>query len=167
MSPLIEAGRGALEEEFQLAQRLDTKIQYQIAVTAGWFAVTQTFAAAVLNRAEAPRFWIIVVIVLGVLAVLTLYHALRATFEVWRLRPDKGVSSEHLRNWTNRAHQHDDPQVAGELAKEYAVLLDQRRANNDTRAGALQTSFWWCGVAASVIGIEFIAALGVRLLTAL
>ncbi len=163
ISAVLESARSAVDQEFHLSQRLDTKMQYQFAVTAGWFGVAQTFAAVVLNRADVPPFWIGLVLVLGGLSIASVAWAIRETFAVWKLRPDKGIDPEKLKVWADRVHARD-PVVPGEIAKEYAVLLDERRSRNEQRASAIKTSYKWCGYSVAITTAELIVALVSRLL---
>ena len=88
------------------------------------------------------------------------------SFAVWKLRSDKGVGAAELKAWADRVHQRD-PQVLGEIAKYFAVLLDERRQRNKIRSDALERSFRSCALSVKVTTIELLLVLGVRLLTSL
>lgn len=161
---VADAARAAYEEEFQVGHRLETKIQYQFALTAGWFAITQTLAIAVLNVPQVTRFWKVLTLLVALVAGLAIFIAIMKTFNVWKLRPERGISVEHLKEWAKRVHKRD-PQVPGELAMEYAVALQSRRESNDKRVTAVGTSFRWCGISVAVTALELGFALTVRMLS--
>ena len=163
ISVVVDAAKATLEQEFQLSQRLDSKIQYQLAVATGWFGAAQLAAVGLLADGDVDDGWLAATTTLALGTLFLLAVAAFRAFGAWKLRDDIALSPDQLRGWIDRTYARD-PQAAGELGKAYARVLEERRSNNDKRVTAVEKTFFWCAVAVGLAAVELVVALAARIL---
>jgi hypothetical protein len=161
---VIDAAREAIVQEFQIAERLDSKGRTQVTLAAGFFTVAQAVAAGTLASQGIAKAWLVAVIVIAAVAGLIVAITLKETFEAWRLLDERDVKPDRLRSLAEESYA-DDRLVPGKLAKIYASILEARRENNETRARRFEEATEWMFRAMAITIVELIVAMAARLLT--
>ena len=161
LSMVVETARAAVEQEFQIAERLDSKARNQMAVSGTWYAVVSAIAGLALRAqldSGANNLLFAAIVVTAGAGAVCLIVALFFSYGVWRLRTETEVTHEGLSEMLADAR---DPSVdvAEKLVEHYRALLAHRRANNKERSAAFARSVdWW--IAAVVLAlIELVLAL--------
>ena len=154
--------RARVEEEFSIAERLDSKSRQAFALAAGFFAVIQTvafgsFAQAEISTAERVVM-LILVVVSGALVAWVAYVASQAE----DLQDESDIQPASIVQWANEAGA-DPEYVRARLVRGLADVAQARADNNKVRAtryDAVVTAVKWALVAA---GVELIVAIVARL----
>ncbi len=135
IGPVIEVARTAIGQQFDIAERLDTKARGLVTIGGAWYAVVTTVAGQALAVENLDRAWVGLVAVCAAAGAVALLATIVSSSQVWRLIPDKDLSPEALAEMRNDALA--GGHVLGDkLLQHYAVVLRARVANNDDRARA-------------------------------
>ena len=158
---IIDAARGALDLEFQRAERLDAKTRGQVTLAGSWFAVVQAVAAVALGERAATG-WIGAIAGTAVVAGVALVVSIARAADVWKLRPQPAVDQATLGDMLTAAEREPDT-FGRQLVQLYRNLLGHAQAANESRALALDraTKAWWFAL---VLGlVELAIALASRI----
>lgn len=159
-SPVVlETLRGAITEEFQIAERLDSKAAAYLQLGGIWFAVVQAVAIPLVDRGGVDRRWLAGAALIGLLAAASLAYTTYLTFRVLSLRPEIGINPDTAEEMLT--HQRD-PGFDAEMGivRLHARVLRERRAQNILRAADLTrvAQLWGCTVALAFIELAFAVA---------
>ena len=149
---VVETARQAIEQDFQIAERLDAKARGQVTISATWVAAVQAFAAIAINAAIANdnthTWWFAGIIGLAFLQGVFFGTALFYCTRVWRLRDVDEISQQGLKQMRDTALADPDA-LATSLIEHYRAIMAQRRAANEKRVTNLKTSVlpWAIGMA--------------------
>lgn len=151
--------RARVEEEFRVAERLDSKQRQAFALAAGFFAVVQTVAFGSFQDVGTPGRVLLGIVALAAgLAVLVTGRRLTDGEE---LQPEDDVSSEALVRWCNEA---DGPDyVAVRIVSRLSTVARNRHESNKARAlrvDAVQNATRWALILA---GVELVFAVLFRI----
>ena len=160
LSEVLSTARAAVEQEFQIAERLDSKARGLVTIGAQWFAVAQA-VAAVAYATHRPHTWMvwavggIAFVAAAALATLFVFCSM-----VWSIRDEEAVSPRGLLQMRD-AVLHEQALV--KLVDHYASILRDRRVTNRSRADALATAQWTWFAAMALPLLELGFALATRL----
>jgi hypothetical protein len=94
----------------------------------------------------------------AVLAALCLFVALVKSSFAWKLRKERALNPQDIRDWVRFATD-GNPQVAIKLTDEVARIYDNRQKANKSRADHLREATRWVLATAAVVMAELILAL--------
>lgn len=157
----INVLRARVDEEFRIAERLDSKQRQAFALAAGFFAVVQTvaFGSFAEDALGAPeRLALGVLAIVAGLAVMLAGHRLTDGEE---LQLEDDISSEALVRWCNDADGAD--YVAVRIVSRLSTVATNRHASNQTRArkvGKVQDA---TRLALLLAGLELVTAVLFRI----
>ena len=161
LAEVIAVARAAVEQEFQITERLDAKARGQVTLAGQWFAIAQAVSAVAFaaKGGEGLLLWLVAataVIGGGVLVIVFVKSA-----QVWRLREEKALSPQGILQLRDKALADESPLEA--TTRHYASTLQKRRATNVDRRTALECAetWWYAGMAFPLV--QIILALAVRL----
>lgn len=162
LTEVVSVARSAVEQEFQVSERLDGKARGQVTLAGQWFAVAQA-VSAVAFAAKGVDGWLLYAVGLaalvgGVLLVATFVMSSR----VWKVQSEDAVHPHGILQLRQRALDDDDGALDVAI-RHYASLLQSRRLTNKTRVQALETAekLWPWAMAPPLVQIGF--ALAARL----
>lgn len=161
LNQVLTTARGAVDQEFQVAQLLDTKARGLVTLGGQWFAIAQA-VAAVAFATQKPHTWMLIVVGLTALAgAVALSFLFVFAWKVWKIRDQPAVSPRGLLEMRDEAEA--DPSST-KLVDHYAALLRDRRVANTARADALEHAqvAWFFAMGIPFIELGF--ALATRLL---
>jgi hypothetical protein len=162
LNAIIGEARSAIDQEFAISERLDSKARGQVTLAGQWFAVVQA-VSAVAYSASHPRHWLLYCVAGTALAgglVLAVLFGFSAA--VWRTRKEPALSPRALAEMKAIAAD-PDRNLLPALVDHYASILRDRRVTNRTRVDALTKSEWFWYVAMTVPLSELGFALATRL----
>jgi hypothetical protein len=159
---IAEAAKAAVDQEFELTNRLDSKARNHMAIAAGWFGAVQAVTASSLAATGLDRNWVWAGGLLIVLGGAALCLAMWMSYQVWRLRIEKAVAPSELTTMLDLAER-PDVDIQRRLAEYYIALLEHRRTSNAKRREALKKSLWWWGAALVIPFVQLILAMAARL----
>ena len=151
MNFVLDAGRDALAQEFQVAERLDSKARGQMTFAGAWFAIVQAVAGVAL-RDPLSTGWSAAVVGSAATAAVALAWCFYRHHEVWKLRPETGFNSDAIHafgEWA--ADKHTD--LAGTLVGYYERILRERQKQNSARATAFDEAggAWFLAIGLTLI----------------
>jgi hypothetical protein len=162
LKEVVSLARGAIEQEFQISERLDAKARSQVTLAGQWFAVVQA-VSAVAFAAKGVEGWLLytvggTAIVGGALLALVFIESAK----VWRIRPEGAVSPQGILDLKETAKA-GDVEALDDSITHYASILQDRRRTNKLRADALEDAevLWFLAMAAPLVQLAF--ALAARL----
>jgi hypothetical protein len=161
LAEVVHTARAAVEQEFQISERLDSKARGLVTLAGQWFAVAQA-VSAVAYATKTPHDWMLYAVAgLAATGAIALGFTFLFAWRVWRVRDEGAVSPGGLDQMKARALQ--DPNTMSLLVDHYASLLRDRRKTNKTRAEALTKAqwIWFAAMALPLIQVGF--ALATRL----
>lgn len=137
LSEVVSVARGAVEQEFQVSERLDAKARGQVTLAGQWFAVVQA-VSAVAFAAAGVEGWLLLgigatAVAGGTLLAVTFWHSSK----VWKVREEDAVHPHGLLELKRRATS-DEAGALEVVVQHYASLLQSRRRTNKLRADALE-----------------------------
>jgi hypothetical protein len=162
LAEVLSLARSALDQEFAVTERLDSKARGQITLAGQWFAVAQAVSAIAFSASHS-RHWLLVAIggiaLLGGILLACLFFL---SASVWRLRREPAVSPRALLDMKQTAY---DPEsdLQAALIDHYASMLQDRRLTNRARADALSRAEWLWYVTMGIPLLELGFALAARL----
>jgi hypothetical protein len=142
---VIEAARAAVTQEFQIAERLDSKARNQMTVAAAWYGVVQAAASIVLKSHNLSNSWRWVILSLAIAGGAAFALALLFSFLVWRVRDEKEITVDGLAQMAAAA-QDVDRDFEGDLVEHYRSILQARRKTNKRRVDYFRRSEWPWGI---------------------
>jgi predicted alpha/beta hydrolase len=153
--------RARVDEEFKIAERLDSKGRQAFALAAGFFAVVQTvtfgsFAQNTITSGERP--FLLAMAVLAGACVAAVGHRLTHGED---LLGEADMKPEAIVEWCNEADEND--YVAVRLVAELSRMARRRAENNAIRAKNYDAVANAARVALVVAGVELLVAIVVRL----
>jgi hypothetical protein len=95
MNFVLDAARDALAQEFQIAERLDSKARGQMTFAGAWFAIVQA-VAGIAMRGPLSTGWAAAVVGTAATAAVALAWCFLRHHEVWKLRPETGFNSDAI-----------------------------------------------------------------------
>lgn len=162
LTQVVDVSRAALEQEFQISERLDAKARGQVTLAGQWYAVVQAVAAVAFAARGVDREWLFAVSATAVLGGLALAGAVTLSWRVWRLHDEDAVSPKGLLEMKAEATR-DDGEVLELLVTHYASKLQSRRETNRSRSDALKCAERLWFVAMGLPLVELVLALCARL----
>lgn len=163
LSILLSSATAMVDEEFKRSERLDAKSRNQITIVGSFFAIVQAVVVGLINgslgetEAHARSSFVAWLAVAGGLAGIALVIALFFSYRAWQLRDDDALEPETLTDYLEQARK-GNPAVGVKLIGAYAEIAQQRRANNESRAKAMQHAAWACLVALGFVSAELTLA---------
>jgi hypothetical protein len=130
----INALRARVDEEFRVAERLDSKQRQAFGLAAALFAVAQTVAFGSFESGSldgAKRAIIVAAAVVAALVLVIVMHRLRNAED---LHDEDDVLPEAIVDWCNEADA--DGYVAVRLIREFSEVARRRAASNKVRSDA-------------------------------
>lgn len=164
LTEVVNVARGAVEQEFQISERLDAKARGQVTLAGQWFAVVQAVSAVAFAVKGASEGLLWAVGVSAVLGAGLLARTFICSSRVWKVRPEGAVHPQGLLDLEARALANEADGLSV-MVHHYAAILQDRRLANKTRADALEASQMWWFLAMGVPLVQLILALAARLLT--
>ncbi len=161
LAEVVSAARAAVDQEFQISERLDGKARGLVVLAGQWFAVAQA-VSAVAYSTKNPNDWMLYAVAsLAAVGAIVLGLTFVFVWKVWRVRDEEAVSPRGLEQMKVAAL--GDPDAMGLLVDHYASHLRDRRATNKVRSEALTAAqwIWFAAMALPLIQIGF--ALATRL----
>jgi hypothetical protein len=161
LSEVLHTARAAVEQEFQISERLDSKARALITLAGQWFAVAQAVSAVAFTTTK-PHDWMLwtvggTALAGGIVLGLLFFFCWR----VWRIRDEEAVSPRGLLQMHSAAVR--DRNAVKLLVEHYAAMLRDRRATNKSRADALAVAQGWWFVAMALPFVQLGFALATRL----
>lgn len=143
---VLDAARAAVQQEFQIAERLDSKARNQLTVAGTWYALVTGLAGIALKMwidTSSGSGLVAFIIVFAGAGAVCLIVALVYSYRVWRLRVEPDIHPDGIAEMLADVH---DPgvDVAERLVEHYRALLAMRRASNKIRSTNFKASVkWW------------------------
>lgn len=161
LSEVLTDARAAVDQEFEVTQRLDAKARGLVTVAAQWFGIAQAVSAVAFTTKQ-PHDWMLWTVggtaFLGAVALGALFlHSSR----VWSIRDEPAVSPKGLLQMQAAAR--SDPKAIELLIQHNASILRDRRLSNKTRADHLATAQWVWFIAMALPLVQLGFALATRL----
>src|SRR5215211_3446208 len=148
---VLNAARGALEQEFQISERLDRKARGLATLAGQWFAIAQAVSAIAYSTKGAHDWMLYFVAGTAALGAVALGATFFWAWNVWKVRGEEAVSPRGLMQMKAAA---GDP---GLLVDHYAAMLGDRRATNKERRQALEVAqyVWFAAMALPLAQLGF------------
>ena len=157
---VLDLARGALDQEFQVAERLDAKSRGQMTLAGAWFAVVQAVAGTALGIRGFDEGWALAILVLAGGSGLALAIAVGMSYQVWKLRPERDFEPEAVVRFADLAY--EPGTLSATLPDYYKRLLEERRRQNAIRVRAFRRSMWAWGFTFALPLLELLVALAGR-----
>jgi hypothetical protein len=158
----INALRARIDEEFRIAERLDSKIRQAFALVAALFAVAQTVAFGGFTQSNVSGDDRLVIVALTVLAAIALAQTAHKVVDAEDLRGEKDIDPGYIETW---ARDCDDEEFAKQMVVHLRQVADRRAENNAERA-ALYTEdrgvLFWARWTLILTGVEILFAVILR-----
>lgn len=158
---VLNTARAAVDQEFQIAERLDAKARSLVTLGGQWFAIAQAVSAVAYSTRDAHG-WMLWALggtaLAGGVALGALFFF---AWRVWSIRDEEAVSPAGLLEMERTAS--EDPEALKLLVRHYASILQDRRKPNKDRADALSVAqvVWFFAMALPFVQLGF--ALATRL----
>jgi hypothetical protein len=153
--------RARIDEEFRIAERLDSKSRQVFALAAGFFAVVQTvaFGSFAQNRITSTdrMIMLIATVIAGLALVAVAYRLSRGE----TLLPESDIKPEAILAWCNESES-DAEHVSTHLVGELSRVARCRSDNNEIRSRNYDAVATMASVALSLAGLELLIAIAVR-----
>lgn len=161
LTEVLNTARAALDQEFQIAQFVDTKARGLVTLGGQWFAVAQA-VAAVAFATKKPQDWMLWAVgITAVAGAAALGFLFFLCWKVWKLRNEAAVSPRGLLEMRKAVLSEAS---ATKLVDHYAAMLQDRRKTNVKRADALHCAQIAWFFAMGIPFVELGLALATRLL---
>jgi len=132
LAQAIETARSMVNEQFQIAERLDRKARYQAATAGGFFAVVQAVALNAITGASLSKGWIGTLAAFAIASACFAIASVAAASRAWVTQGEKDIPLADLRNIIDRMERREG-QNLWELAHHYANVAADRREKNRER----------------------------------
>lgn len=161
MPEIVSTARAAVDQEFQISERVDGKARGLVVLAGQWFAVAQAVSAVAYSTKNPDDWMLYAVAGLAAAGAITLGLTFVFAWKVWQVRDEEAVSPGGLQQMKTTAL--EDPHAMGLLVDHYASHLRDRRKTNRERSDALTVAqwIWFAAMALPLIQIGF--ALATRL----
>lgn len=139
---VIEAARKAVEQEWAIAERLESKARNLASFAFTWFGIVSAIAALAMKElldADSYGLLFSFIVVLAGGAALLLALLLLASDRVWRLRRHSEITEKGLEQMLYDARD-PDVDIAERLVGQYRHVLGNRRRANKERGNAFRTA---------------------------
>lgn len=162
LAEVVQVGRDALTQEFQISERLDAKARGHVTLAGQWFAVVQAVAAVAFAARGIDDGWLLAVAATAAAGGIALATTVVLSWRVWRIRDEEAVSPKGLLEMKEEAER-EESEALEPLVRHYASKLQSRRGTNRTRADALAWAerVWFVAMALPLV--ELVLALYARL----
>jgi hypothetical protein len=142
---VIDAARSAIAQEYDIAERLDSKARNQVTVAAAWYAAALPGAGFALQaRQGISEWWYIAILALAGIAGVCLGATVIKSYGVWKLRRAWDIGPDGVDDMMAAAHGKDAKRFREDVVKHYREILRTRRAANERRTQAFTSSLaWW------------------------
>ena len=157
----INVLRARVDEEFRIAERLDSKQRQAFALAAGFFAVVQTVAFGSFSGDSVTTTERVVLGVLALLAGLAVMLTGHKLTEGEELQPEDDISADALVRWCNEADGED--YVAVRIVSRLSAVATSRHESNKTRARKVDAVHDATRVALILAGVELVFAVLFRI----
>lgn len=158
---VVSAARAAVEQEFQISERLDSKARGLVVLVGQWFAIAQAVSAVAYSTKDPDDWMLYTVGGLAVAGAVALGIIFLFTWKVWRVRDERAVTPQGLEQMKQAAL--TDPDAMSLLVDHYASHLGDRRTTNKVRSDALTVAQWISFAAMALPLIQIGFALATRL----
>jgi hypothetical protein len=162
LSEVVIVARGAVEQEFQVSERLDAKARGQVTLAGQWFAIVQAVSAVAFAAKAVEGSLLYVVGALALAGGALLARTFWVSSKVWKVRDEDAVHPHGILQLKSKAEAEgaDAMEVA---IQHYASILQSRRGTNRLRVEALEKAEWWWPWAMGVALVQLGFALAARL----
>jgi hypothetical protein len=163
LSLLLDAARGAVDEEFKRTERIEAKARNQTTFTATLFAGAQVLVVGLINGVltdggNISGFipWLAAV---GGIATLVAMAAFAASYRVWSLREESTVALSDMSgsDYIGAAIV-GNPRVGINLVLHYSEIASDRQTVNDDRVRRLTFATTTCFLSNAVVAAEIALA---------
>jgi len=160
---LLTAAAGLVDEQYKIADRLDTKSRNQVAIAATFFAGVQAGVISLLNGILGPEAsgnsspYVPYLAVGACLAAIALVVSVLLSYQAWRLRPEKAIGVKTIRDYIPFAREGRSG-VGANLVWAYTKVVEARQEQNADRAAALGRAGWACLASLMLAGTELVLA---------
>ena len=161
LSEVLTAARAALDQEFQVSERLDAKARGLATQAGQWFAVAQAVSAIAYSTKDAKDWMLYSVAGTALAGAVALGVTFFFCWRVWKVRDEPAVHPRGLQQM--RAAALADAEAGSKLVDHYASHLADRRKTNKQRADALETAQWLWFFAVALPLVQLGLALATRL----
>jgi hypothetical protein len=151
----IESARSMVDEQFQIAERLDRKARYQAATSGTFFAVAQAIAINAISGANLSTGWIATLAAFALPSAFLTIGSLVAASHAWKTQIEKDLPVADLRDLIDRM-QRGDEFAMRELAHHYVNLAEERRAGNKDRVKRVGKASSAVLLSVSLTGLELV-----------
>ncbi|HEU5062435.1 MAG TPA: hypothetical protein VFT79_04680 [Solirubrobacterales bacterium] len=151
----IDSARAMVDEQFQIAERLDRKARYQAATSGAFFAVVQAIAINAISNAGLSAGWIATLAALALPAAFLTIGSLVAASSAWKTQMERDLPLADLRDLIDRI-QRGDEFALRELAHHYVNLAEERREGNKQRVAKVGKAAAAALMAISLTGLELV-----------
>ncbi len=143
LQEVVNVARAAVEQEFQISERLDVKARGQMMLAGQWFAVVQAVSAVAFAVRGADGWLLYLVGVVALMGGGLLACTFVRSSRVWKVREEPALHPEGILDLKARAEA-DDAEAFDVAIRHYASLLLDRRQTNKKRWDALEgaESLW-------------------------
>jgi hypothetical protein len=163
LQSILEVTRGALNQEFQITDRLETRARHLTTLGGAWFAVSQVVAATSLDPAGASHGWALAVGATGLVAAVSLAWLFAAARRVWRVQRVPATSANAVQAMIVDGER-DEESLLRNLINQDVYLLGERRRENAQRGNALQLAESLFGLLSLAALAEIVVAVTARML---
>jgi len=142
LKPVLDVARAAIEQEFNITQRLEDKARNNTAALAGLFAIAQAVGSLILRLTAKPLVGAWWYVAIGSCAAITATAIVAAFYRsrVTALQSEEDVTPGGLTMLVEQSKQKPEFNISEELVYHYAELLKTRRTNNGARASAYEAA---------------------------
>jgi uncharacterized protein YneF (UPF0154 family) len=159
LTEVLRLARAAMDQEFEVTDRLDRKARGQLTLAGQWFAIVQAVSGIAWAASKAEQWLLICIGAIALLGGVLLGVMFTLSANVWKIRDEPAVSPKALLAMTAMA---DDPEkdLQQAMVQHYASMLQDRRRNNAERADALHKSerFWRAVMVVPLVELGFVVA---------
>jgi hypothetical protein len=163
LAQAIAVLRARIDEEFRIAERIDTKQRQSFAFAAGFFAVAQTVAFGGFAQSgfgQADRAIVAIAAVAAGFFLIVVAHRLNNGEE---LQPEDDLRPESIVEWANEAEDAADPEyLQARLVSELARVARERTTANKQRARRYDRVAWAARASLIATGVELLVAIALR-----
>jgi hypothetical protein len=155
MGQVIESARSMVNEQFQIAERLDRKVRYQVATSGAFFAVVQAIALNAITGADLSTSWITTLAAFALPSAFLTIGALAAASRAWKTQIEHDLPVADLRDLIDRIQRGDDLALR-ELAHHYVNVAEERREGNKQRVKRVRKAADAALMSVGLTGVELV-----------
>jgi hypothetical protein len=160
---VIDAALHLIDEEMQIAERLERKAREQWQLVAFMAPVAIGTALTAVSAKGVGKGWIISIAVIGVLALALVLAALKSASEMSNVQAEKSFNPDLLDAYVadlhdRRAESSAFDQVRASLATSLVQVARSRAKSNDTRRERLAGVIFRSRLAVYLAALDFVVA---------